>query len=111
MSVNRYLRHMATPSYIERGSVPITPKTDPQGPGVGPGPYEPGFPGRSGIAGIGVPAGVIGGPGGRKGYFGLPSIGGHFTSPPALPVHGRGVASYDDWDEYWRKLQQQRGMA
>jgi len=75
-------------------------------------PHVPGFmrPGTAvgypGATGALVPSGLVGGsfaPGGKT-YYG-------FSSPaPMRPVNMYpGQSSMDDWEEYWKQLQQQRG--
>ena len=131
MSVSRFLQAKAMPHYINKMDVPITPRVNKQGAGSigyemggpmggppmggsmgGSMPHIPGFMrpgtavGRPGTSGALVPSGTVGGsfaPGGTP-YYG-------FSAPaPMRPVHMYpGQSSRDDWEEYWRKLQEQRG--
>lgn len=97
------------PNWVNRGALPITPGM-PQGKDYGlkgPNPFPAGegppswmFSFRRGARpGISIPHGSIGGFGGL-GYRAPPMAG--------LPNRQSDVQSLDDWDEYWRRLQEQR---
>ena len=102
------------PNWVNRGTLPITPKM-PQGGSMlgdvfsdGPPPGEIGAGGGGppawmfsfgGGPGVGIPHGSLGGFGGLG--YGAPAMAG-------LPNRPSDVQSLDDWDEYWKRLQQQR---